>query len=67
MKTKDAIAAVGGIKALCSMLGCNRAAVYQWGEDVPRPRVYELEVKTGGKLKSDYTLQRQSARRRNHE
>ncbi|MBA5234788.1 Cro/Cl family transcriptional regulator [Pectobacterium aroidearum] len=64
MKTKDAITAVGGIKMLCKMLGCSRAAVYQWGPDVPAHRQYELEVKTGGQLQSDYT---QNAKGSNHE
>ncbi|NSL16529.1 Cro/Cl family transcriptional regulator [Serratia marcescens] len=66
MKTKDAITAVGGVKTLLSMLDCSRAAIYQWGPSVPEHRQYELEVKTRGKLKSDYTLQRQNAKRRSH-
>ncbi|NYA15720.1 Cro/CI family transcriptional regulator [Serratia fonticola] len=67
MKTKDVIDHMGGMTKLCALLQCHRSSVYQWGEAVPEPRQYELEVKTGGKLKSDYTLQRKNARRRNHE
>jgi hypothetical protein len=56
MKTRHAIATVGGVRALCRLLNCTRSAVYQWGEEIPEPRQYELEVKTNGKLKSDYTF-----------
>lgn len=59
MKTKDAIAACGGINKLCELLGCTRVAIYKWGEDVPMLRQYELEVKTNGGLKSDYTLHKE--------
>ncbi|WP_313021325.1 Cro/CI family transcriptional regulator [Atlantibacter hermannii] len=56
MKTKEAISAVGGVPNLCRLLECTRAAIYQWGEEVPEARQYELEIKTNGLLKSDYTL-----------
>jgi len=59
MKTRHAMSLVGGIKGLCELLGCTRAAIYQWGENVPENRQYELEVKTNKKLKSDYTLLRE--------
>lgn len=59
MKTRHAMSVVGGIKGICGLLGCTRAAIYQWGDEVPENRQYELEVKTNGKLKSDYTLHRQ--------
>lgn len=55
MKTNEAIATVGGVQKLCRLLNCTRGAIYQWGADVPEARQYELEVKTGGLLKSDYT------------
>ena len=58
MKTKDALTAVGGIRILCSLLNMGRSAVYQWGDEVPEARQDELEVKTLGKLKSDFTLSR---------
>ncbi|WP_262242052.1 Cro/CI family transcriptional regulator [Serratia liquefaciens] len=66
MKTKDVIAYIGGMRKLCAFLDCHRSSIYQWGPEVPEHRQYELEVKTRGKLKSDYTLHRQNARRRNH-
>jgi len=56
MKTHEAIATVGGVQQLARLLNCTRVAIYKWGEDVPEARQYELEVKTGGLLKSDYTL-----------
>lgn len=56
MKTSDAIATLGGVQKLARLLNCTRVAIYKWGEDVPETRQYELEVKTGGLLKSDYTL-----------
>ncbi|TQS53656.1 Cro/Cl family transcriptional regulator, partial [Salmonella enterica subsp. enterica serovar Typhimurium] len=34
---------------LCRLLNCTRSAVYQWGEEVPENRQYELEVKTDQK------------------
>ncbi|EAB3744534.1 Cro/Cl family transcriptional regulator [Salmonella enterica] len=58
MKTKDVLSVVGGVGRLCRLLNCTRSAVYQWGEEVPENRQYELEVKTDQKLKSDYTLHR---------
>jgi DNA-binding transcriptional regulator Cro len=67
MKTKDVIAYVGGMRKLCALLNCHRSSIYQWGLDIPEHRQFELEVKTAGKIKSDYTLQRQNARRRNDE
>lgn len=59
MKTNHALVAVGGIKELCRLLNCTRSAVYQWGDEIPESRQYELEVKTDKKLKSDYTLNRE--------
>ena len=67
MKTTDAIRIAGGINSLCKLLHCSRDAIYKWGAEVPAHRQYELEVKMRGRLKSDYTLQRQNARRRNDE
>ncbi|HBI7073278.1 TPA: Cro/Cl family transcriptional regulator [Citrobacter freundii] len=59
MKTKEAIAACGGINKLCELLGCTRVAIYKWEEEVPVLRQYELEIKTNGLLKSDYTLHKE--------
>lgn len=52
MKTKDAIKAMGGIKALADSLGIWPHNISRWGETVPMARQYELEVKTNGKLKA---------------
>jgi len=46
MKTSCAIKLFGSIKALADALGITVHAVYQWGEDVPKLRVYEIrEIK----------------------
>lgn len=55
MKTTDAIAYFGSSTALAKALNCNRSSIYQWGEEVPPARQYELEVKTRGALVSDYS------------
>lgn len=62
MKTNHALVAVGGIKELCRLLNCTRSAVYQWGDEIPESRQYELEVKTNGLLKSDYTLHKDAGK-----
>lgn len=51
MKKKDAIEYFGGIKPLAEELGIWPHNISRWGDDVPMARAYELEVKTGGKLK----------------
>lgn len=56
MKTKAVLSALGNVQKVCNLLNCTRSAIYQWGEEVPENRQYELEVKTGGLLKSDFTL-----------
>lgn len=60
MKTEDVIKTVGGMRVLCEMLRCHRSSVYQWGEFVPEARQYEIEIKTGGELLSDYSRSRQA-------
>jgi DNA-binding transcriptional regulator YdaS (Cro superfamily) len=52
MKTTDAVHYFGGATALSRALGIRREAIYQWGEDVPVRRAYELERITGGRLKA---------------
>lgn len=61
MKTSSVLDIVGGIKELSELLECSRVAIYQWQGEVPDSRQFELEVKTGGRLKSDYTLQKEDA------
>jgi len=52
VKTKDAIKHYGGIKPLADALGIWPHNISRWGDEVPEARAYELEVKTGGKLKA---------------
>ena len=42
MKTKDAIEQFGSVAALAAALGLTVQAVYQWGEDVPQLRAYQI-------------------------
>jgi DNA-binding transcriptional regulator YdaS (Cro superfamily) len=44
MKKQHAIDMAGGQKALAELLGITQSAVCQWGEDVPQPRVWQLQV-----------------------
>jgi len=53
MKTQDAIAYYGGRKELAAALGIWPHNISRWGEDVPKRRAYEIEVKTGGKLRAE--------------
>ena len=43
MKKETAIAFAGSASKLAALLGINRAAVSQWGEDVPAKRVAQLK------------------------
>lgn len=58
MKTSDVINLLKTKSAVAKLLGIGRSAVSQWGDFVPLDRQYELEVKTNGLLKSDYTIQK---------
>lgn len=42
MKTADAIASFGTTLALAQALGITREAIYQWGDDVPPLREYQI-------------------------
>jgi len=53
MTTKQAIEHYGGIKQLAAELGIWAHVIYRWGDHPPKARQYELEVKTGGKLKAE--------------
>jgi len=55
MKTSDVIAHYGSLARAATALNMSRTALYQWGEEVPAARQFELEVKTGGALTSDYS------------
>lgn len=66
MKKTDAIKYFGSSAKLARFLKIDRTAVYQWGEFIPENRQYELEVKTGGILKSDYSLQQEKNNEKNY-
>ena len=55
MTTQQAIDYYGGTKQLSDALGMWPHAIYKWGKYPPMQRQYELEVKTGGKLKAERT------------
>jgi hypothetical protein len=42
MKTSDAIESFGGVPALAKALRVTQSAIYQWGDEVPRLRGYEI-------------------------
>lgn len=42
MKTKYAIEQFGSIKELALALGITQPAIYQWGDDVPELRAYQI-------------------------
>ena len=44
MKSKQAIKLAGSVIKLATLLGISRMAVYQWGEDVPQARLWQLKV-----------------------
>lgn len=44
MKSKQAIELAGSVIKLATLLGISRMAVYQWGEDVPQARLWQLKV-----------------------
>lgn len=50
MKTQDAIDHFGSREALAKALDIDRSATHHWGEYVPEPRQYQLQVITAGKL-----------------
>lgn len=43
MKTKQALRLAGSATALAKLLGITRAAISQWGNNVPELRVYKLK------------------------
>lgn len=52
MTKQEAIAYFGGVTELAKALDIRPQAVSQWKE-IPPGRQYEIEVKTGGKLKAE--------------
>ena len=44
VKTKDLLAVFGSVPAICALWTppLTRSAIYQWGEDVPELRAYQI-------------------------
>lgn len=53
MKTQAAVDYYGGIKKLAAVLDIWTNTIARWGEYPPMAKQYEIEVKTGGKLKAE--------------
>lgn len=53
MTLHEALDHYGSRKALADALGLWPQTVYAWGDSIPLARQYEIEVRTGGKLKAD--------------
>ncbi len=51
MTTQEAIDYYGNVKKLADSLEIWPHVIYRWGSHPPKARQYELEVKTGGRLK----------------
>lgn len=53
MTTEEAKKHFGGVKGLADALGIWPHNISRWGEHPPMQRQYEIEVKSGGKLKAE--------------
>ena len=53
MKTKEAVAHFGGAKELAQVLDIWPNTIYSWGDYPPKAKQYEIQVKTGGKLRAE--------------
>ena len=52
MRTSNAVEHFGSVRALAEVLNVSPQAIYDWGEEVPELRAYQLEVLTNGALKA---------------
>jgi hypothetical protein len=52
MKKQHAIDHFKGVPKLAAALGISRHAIYQWDDEVPEGRDYQLEVLTHGHLQA---------------
>lgn len=52
MKKQDVINHFGSVKAVADALGITVQSVYEWPEDIPLGRQYQIELLTKGKLKA---------------
>lgn len=44
MSKEFAIYKAGGVLQLSKLLGISRAAIYQWGKEIPQARVWQLKA-----------------------
>lgn len=58
MRASDAIKYFGSVEKLAKFLEISRDSIYKWGTFVPSHRQYELEIKTDGQLKSEYSIKK---------
>jgi hypothetical protein len=58
MTMQEALNHYGSRKRLADELGLWPQTVYAWGDSIPLPRQYEIEVRTGGALKADRVNER---------
>lgn len=52
MKKKDAVEHFGSVADLAKALAITPEAIYQWGDDVPEGRAFQIDVLTKGKLRA---------------
>lgn len=53
MTLKEVLDFYGGVRNLAKELGVSTQVIYTWVDRPPMSRQYEIEVRTGGKLKAD--------------
>ena len=53
MKTSEAVTYFKDVKGLADALEITTEAIYQWGEEVPMGRAYQLQVMTDGQLQAE--------------
>lgn len=58
MKTVDVIEYFGSQPKVAKALNITKQAISKWGDTVPELRQYQIEVITGGRLKSDFSNER---------
>lgn len=61
MKTHDVIQHFGGVSKLAQALGISRKAVYQWGEEPPEGRQYQIQLITSGTFQAKPPTDHQAA------
>lgn len=66
MKTSELVVYFKSIQGIANFFEISRDSVYKWGDEVPESRQFELEVKTNGALKSDYTLKKELENKNDH-